>query len=147
MSDESAGPFQKMLHVGPVGVSAVVLAPGKPPVEQADIHPRHLGGVVVLGDAQPFCPEQDEYRARGRRRHEASLLVEPLGVTFLRQSVTDESQARRTQGDEFVGVYRQVGCILATESRVRRPILHEVASHPVVFAAGEILHSFAKITA
>ena len=82
MSDESVGPFQKTSHVGRVGVSAVVLPPGKLPVEQAGIHTRHLGGVVVLGDAQPLCPEQAEYRARGHRRHEASLLVEPLGSPF-----------------------------------------------------------------
>src|SRR5262249_34959718 len=68
-------------------------------------------------------------------------------ASLLRQSVTDESQARRTQGDEFVGVYRQVARILAAEHGVRRPILHEVASHAVVFAAGEVLHRFAKVAA
>ena len=89
-------------------MSVVVLPPGKLPVEQPDVHRRQVGGVEVLGNAQPFCPEQAEYKARGHRRHKASLLVKPLGVALLRHSVTDESQARRTQGDEFVRVYRQV---------------------------------------
>src|SRR5207247_2091182 len=108
--EHPVGPRDKVLPIGAVRVAAIVLPPGKLSVEQADIHRRHLLFAVIVRSPQVPGAEQPEYGARGDRRHEAALMVEPLRVTLLRYSVTDEGRAGRAQRDQLVRVYRQVAC-------------------------------------
>src|SRR3970282_1810244 len=56
--------------------------------------------------------------------------------------------AGRTQGDQLVGIHGDVAGIPASEVRLGRAVLHEIAGHPVVFAsAGEVLYLLAPIAA
>ena len=113
MSDELVCPLNKVLHVGRVGVPAIVLAPGKLAVEQT------RGSQAAssrcdsrLPDSSPLAPSKREHAARGHRRHEAPLVVEPIGVALFGDSVADEREARRAQRDQFVGVNRNIAGFL-----------------------------------
>ena len=145
---EFVGPVDEVFPIGAVGVSAVVLAPGKFAIEQAHFDGRHFCGAIVVGNAQVLCAEKFEHGTGSHGGHEAAFLVEPLGIALLRDAVADEGQARRAQGDEFVRVDGQVAGVLAAKGTFGSTILEKVAGHPVVFAgAGEVFDSFAKIAA
>src|SRR6478672_2249552 len=118
-------------------MSAVVLTPCKLSIQMALVHGRHFRRAVVAIDVEPLGPEQGKDTVGIDGCHEAALVVKPLCITFCRDAVTDKGEAWRAEGDEFVGVDRDVAGILAPECRVRRTVLHEVASHPVVFASSK----------
>ena len=48
VADEFVGPLDEVLHVGQVGVSAVMLSPGEFAVEKALFHGRHFGDAIIL---------------------------------------------------------------------------------------------------
>src|SRR4051812_47515592 len=104
VADEFVSPLEKPLHVGSVGVAAVVLAPCELSIEKALVHGRHLRGMVVAFDLETPGAEQSKYAAGSDGCHEAALLVEPFGVTFLGDAVADEREARGAEGDEFVRI-------------------------------------------
>jgi len=54
---------------------------------------------MVVRNSQVLRAEQPEDRLRGDRGHVAALLIEPLGIAFLGQAITDKGQARRAQCD------------------------------------------------
>ena len=95
-------PLDEVLHVGCVGVSSVVLAPGKFAIEEAHVDCGHLLGVVVVGDAEGFCAEQLEDGLGCDGSHVAALMIEPLGVTALWDAVADEGEPRGAEGEQLV---------------------------------------------
>src|SRR5262245_16123471 len=73
-------------------------------------------------------------------------MIEPTGITFFRNAITDEGQARGTQGHQLVGINGNVAGVLAAESGFFRAVLYKVAGHPVVFALRrQILHGFTPV--
>ena len=48
VTDKFVGPGDKVLHIRGVGMAAVMLAPGQLAIEHADVHLRHLLGMVVI---------------------------------------------------------------------------------------------------
>src|SRR4030095_14229796 len=137
----SVGPWNEVFPVRPIGVAAVVLPPRKLTIEPADSDRRHSLGLVVVRAAQVFRAEQPEYRTCRDRRHVAALMIEPPGVTLLRDAVADERWPWRAQRDELVGIDWDVAGVTAAEVRISGAVFHEVAGHPVVLAgAREVLH-------
>ena len=117
--EEIVRPREEILPVRCVGVSAVVLAPRELPVEQADVHRRHLLGHIVVGHAEVLGAEQSEDGLRGDGGHVAALVVEPLRVALLGHAVADERQPRRAERDQLVRIDRQIAGVLAAEGRRR----------------------------
>ena len=134
VAEQSVGPRDEVLPVGAVGVPAVVLPPGELPVEQPDVHGRHLRRVVVLGHAQIPGAQQPEHRPGGHGCHEAPLVIEPVRVALLGHAVADERGPRRAERDQLVGVHGQVGGLHAAEGRLGRAVLQKVSRHPVILA-------------
>ena len=73
--EEPVHPGKEVFPVRRVGVSAIVLAPRKLPIEQTHIHRRHPGGVVVFCKAEILRAQQTENRLRRHRGHVAPLLI------------------------------------------------------------------------
>src|SRR6476646_10092211 len=73
--EKAVRPRDEVLPVGPVGMAAVVLAPGELPVQQTDVDRRHLLGLVVVRTTEVFVAKQPEHRLRGDDRHEAAMLI------------------------------------------------------------------------
>src|SRR6266404_653381 len=105
MADELVSPLKEPLHVGSVSVPAVVLSPGKLPIQESLVHRRHFRGPVL-----PFLETRDAKKlidaARVHGRHETSLVVEPPGIALRRDTVADEGEARGAKSDERIGVNR-----------------------------------------
>src|ERR1051325_34616 len=89
--DHSVGPFDKVFHVGPVFMPAVVLSPGQFAIEQPGVHRRHFGGAIIFLFSDVSHAEQPEDRAGGNSGHVAALLIQPIGITPFRHPVADES--------------------------------------------------------
>src|SRR5579863_10012002 len=102
MPDFFIGPLQEPLHVRRVGVPAIVLAPGKVPIEQTLIHRRHLRGAVVAFHIQALGAEQGENAARVHGGHPAALMVEPVRIALFGNAVADEREPRSTERDKLV---------------------------------------------
>ena len=128
-------------------MAAVVLPPGELSVEEALVDRRHLCGAVVAVNVEALRAEEHEDAAGVDGGHEAALVVEPVGVAFFGNAVADEGEARRAEGDQLVGVDGNVAGGLAAEGRLGGAVLHEVAGHPVVFAAGEAFDGLAEVAA
>src|SRR5690349_13206668 len=107
MMQELVGPRDKVLPVGRIRVSAVMLSPGELPVQESCIYRRHPGDAIVRRDTKIFHAKQAKYRLRGDCGHETSLLIEPLRVTFFRHAVTHESRTRCAECEQFMGIYRE----------------------------------------
>ena len=80
---------------------AVVLSPGKLPIQESLVHRRHFRGPVV-----PFLKTRDAKKlidaARVHGRHKTSLVVEPPGIALRRDTVADEGEARGAKSDERI---------------------------------------------
>src|ERR1700733_11106936 len=72
-------------------------------------------------------------------------MVKPFRIAFLWDAVTDKRKSRRAQSDELIRIHRKVTRVLASKTRLRRSVLHEVSCHPVVLSAGEALDCFAEV--
>src|SRR5690606_33387897 len=96
------GPFDEVLHVGPVLVPSVVLSPGQLTVEKPGVDGRHRRGAVVFLHPYPSRAQKAIDRLRGDDRHETALLVEPQRIPFLWNPVADEDGARRAQRNQLV---------------------------------------------
>src|SRR6185437_13384486 len=86
-------------------------------------------------------------RGRQQCRHEAAAMIKPLGITFFRNTVADEGKSRRAKSNQFVRIHGKVRGVLAAKGRIGSSILHKVASHPVILAAGETFDGFPKVAA
>ncbi len=140
------GPREEIFPVGAVRVAAVMLPPGELAIEQAGIHGRHLRAAVVRAGSQVARAQQAPGRPGRDGGHEAALLVEPLRIAFFRNSVTDKDRPRSAEGQQLMGVYRQISGVFAAEFRLRSGILQKIPRHPVIFAlAGEIFDRLAEI--
>src|SRR4051812_25325557 len=80
VADIPVHPPDEIFHVGRVGVAAVMLPPGQLSVQQADIHARHLGAVIVALFAQAARAKQFPDRLPRHRRHIAPLVIQPTAV-------------------------------------------------------------------
>ena len=146
MFQELVGPGDEVLPIRTIGVAAVVLTPGELTIEQADVHGRHLLGLVVVRHTKTLRAEQAEDRLRRDGCHIAALVIEPLRIAALRDAVADERQPRRAQRDQFMGIDGDVAGGFSTERRFLGAVLQEVSRHPVIFAgAGEVLDRFAPV--
>src|SRR5262245_22477046 len=146
--DELVGPRDEVFPIRSVGMAAVVLPPGKLTVEQAHVDVRHFLDSVIVRTAEVLRAEQSEHGLRGDGRHEATLMVEPPRVALFGYTVADECRPWRAERDQFMCVNRKIAAVPATEARLDRAILQEVAGHPVVLAtAGEVLDGLAPIPA
>src|SRR2546430_726363 len=94
---EPVRPRNKVLPIRSVSVASVMLTPGELAFEKSNIDRRHFGGMIVVRGSEVLRAEQTEHRPRGHGGHVAALLVQPLGITLLRDAVADEGQPRRTQ--------------------------------------------------
>src|SRR5215813_9664912 len=103
---ELVGPRNEVFPVRRVGVSAVMLSPGKVSIEHGGIDRRHFCGVVALLDAPFPGPKQPEDRLRSNSGHETALMIEPTCVAFLGDPIADESETRGAEGQQLVGVDR-----------------------------------------
>src|SRR5438270_12807263 len=75
-------------------------------------------------------------------------MVEPLRVSLVRHSVTDEGGAWRAQRDQLMRVHGDIAWVLAAERCLRCCILQKIAGHPVVSASGrQVLNGLAPISA
>src|SRR5436190_3510653 len=127
-------------------MSAVVLSPSQLAVEQPNIHRRHSLLHVIVGDAKAARAKQTEYRLCRDCCHEASLVIEPLRITPLRNTVAHERETRRAEGEQLVRIDRYIVRGLAPEGGCRGAVLQEVTGHPVILThAGEILDRFAEV--
>ncbi len=87
-------------------MAAVVLTPRQRTIHQTVIDGWHGSFPEVFSDSQTFGPQQFEDFSSRNRGHETSTLVEPVGIAFFGNAVTDESQSRRTQRDQFMRIDR-----------------------------------------
>src|SRR5579864_5074991 len=104
MSDKLVGPLDKIFHVGGIGMAAVMLAPGELPFQQACVDGGHFFGMIVVGYAQVFCPQELEDRTCGNGCHIAALVVEPSGVTLFRYAIAYKGQPGSAESNQFMRV-------------------------------------------
>ena len=129
-------------------MAAVVLAPCQLAVEKAGEYRRHGLLAVVIGQAEVLGAEQLEHLACGYGSLPAAVLVQPQGITLLRNAVADEHKAGSAQRDEFVRVYRQHVGVPGSRLRLGCAVLDIVACHPVILTGvGEILQALTEQTA
>src|SRR5437660_1090276 len=100
------------------------------------------GLVVVLAVVAVIGPPRDFWYMRqfpGWGRYGPGVDPLALGPRARRRPVADEDGPGRAEGDQLVGVDRQVA------GSQRAAVLEEVAGHPVILArAGEVLHELAE---
>src|SRR6478735_860962 len=61
MADKLVGPLDEVLHVWCVGMSTIVLAPGKLALEKTSVDRGHLRRTVITFDGEALCAEQSEH--------------------------------------------------------------------------------------
>ncbi len=93
------GPGDEVFPVGAVGVAAVVLTPCEGSVKETLVDGGHFGGAVVLLHSEVVGSEKAADFAGGDRGHEAALLIEPFGIAFFGDAVTDEDGTGGAEGD------------------------------------------------
>ena len=81
-------------------MAAVVLAPCQLAVEKAGEYRRHGLLAIVIGYTEVLGAEQLEHLARGNGSLPAAVLVQPKGISLLRDTIADEYEARGTESDE-----------------------------------------------
>src|SRR5665213_2959363 len=108
VTDELVGPLDEILHVRRIGVSAVMLTPRQLSREQTLIHRWHLRRVIISFPVEALDAKQRKHPARIHRRHEAPLMIEPMGVALLRNPIADKRQPGRTQRDELIRIDRNI---------------------------------------
>ena len=96
-------------------MAAIMLPPCQLAAEQPLVHRRHLRGGVIALHIKPPGAQQRVDAAGVYGGHEAAFVVQPFGVALLRNAVADESEARRTQSDQLIGVDRKVTGRLGAE--------------------------------
>src|SRR5258706_15962388 len=92
--DQPARPGNEMLHVRPVFMAAIVLAPRQLTFKQPRVHRRHPGGSIVFPLANIARSEQAKHRPGGDGGHIAARLIQPIGIPTFGDSVTDEGETR-----------------------------------------------------
>src|SRR5262245_39205569 len=85
-------PANEVLYIRLIGVAAIVLTPGQDAVEQIHIDVRHAFLHEVVTAPQVARSQQPENRLCRNRGHEAALMVEPVCVASLGNSVADECE-------------------------------------------------------
>src|SRR5271165_2957202 len=103
VANKLVGPLNEPLHVRRVGVSTVVLSPCQLAAQKALVHRGRFRSSVVAFDLEALGAEQRIYAACVHSGHETPLVVEPLGIAFLRDSVADEGETRGAEGNECIG--------------------------------------------
>src|SRR5258708_34313500 len=116
VTDERVSPLNEILHVRCVGMAAIMLSPCELPGQETLIHWRHFRCVIIPLHVKPFGAKQHKHPARVHGRHKASLMIEPVSVALLRNSVADEVEARRAASNQFVGIYWNISRRLAAKS-------------------------------
>src|SRR5262245_25107715 len=86
VTQELVGPRYEVFPVRTISMAAVVLPPGELAIEQADVDCRHSFRLVVVRPAQIFCAKQPKHGSSGDSSHETALVIEPIGVAFLRHA-------------------------------------------------------------
>ena len=84
---------------------------------------RHLFAHVVVASAKVSCSQQSENRLSGDRRHEATLMIEPLRIAFFGHSVADEGEARRAERQQIVSIDGEIARVLASKGCFRGSVL------------------------
>src|SRR5260370_21721379 len=116
-------------------MTAAVLAKSYVTVSQRSLDGRKLAGPQILAAQKPV---------NGPGAHcsyEHALAVHP-SIAFAGGATADEHGTRRTQGDQFMRVHRQI------VPGQRAGVLEEVAGHPVILArTGDVLNDLAPIAA
>src|SRR3982750_980796 len=121
MAEHTVSPGGEVFPVGAVGVGGDALSPRGLPVEEPGIYRGQLLIQVIVGPAQIFGAEQAEYRSCRDGSHEAAPLVEPFGVSALGDAVADKCWPGGTQGDQLMGINRNIAGVPAAESGLSRP--------------------------
>ncbi len=80
------------------------------------IHRGHLRRVIIPLDVETFSAKQRKHPACVHRRHEASLMIEPVSIALFRNPVADEGEARRAERNQFVGIDGNIAGRLAAKS-------------------------------
>src|SRR5271169_4765524 len=81
------GPGNEVFPIRAVGVSTVMLAPGKLAIKQTYIDGRHLFGSIVVRSPQILCAQEPEHGPGSDGSHVAALLVQPFRVALLGNAV------------------------------------------------------------
>ena len=97
-------------------MTAVMLPPCQLAVEHAHVHRGHLLLAVIIGSAEILRAQQPEHRPCGYGSHVTALMIEPLRIAFFGNAITDEGQPRSTQGDELMGVDRDIAGVPGAKS-------------------------------
>ena len=146
MLDHLVRPGDEVLHVRPVFMSAIVLAPSQLAIRQPCIDRGHFGELVLVFVTDVLDPEQTKYGTRGNGSHVTALLIKPVGISLFGDSITDESGARSTKRDQLMRVDRDIAGVLAAKRCIGGPVLQEVSSHPVILAGSrQIFDGFSEI--
>src|SRR6185503_5835373 len=87
-------PFDEVFHVRRIGVATVVLTPSELAVENVCIHRRHVVWCITVHRSETLRSQKRPYWIGQNRSHEAAFMVEPFGVPFFRNPITDECEPR-----------------------------------------------------
>ena len=123
---------------------AIVLPPGQLSFQHSGIERRHLLSLVVVGNAKILCPQKFIDRTCCDDGHVAALVIQPPGIALIWNAITDEREAGRAEGEQFVGVDGQVTPGFGAKSGFGGTVFHVISCHPVIFSTGEALDGFTE---
>src|SRR5260370_31676469 len=95
VTDEFVSPLNEILHVRRVRVATIMLAPCKLTGHEALILRGHLRRVIIPLHVETFGAKQRKHSTRVHGCHQASLMIEPVSLALLWDSIADEVEARR----------------------------------------------------
>src|ERR1700757_1114938 len=92
--DRLIRPLNEVLHIWQIGVTTIMLPPGKLAVQQAFFYRGHPGRLITARYIKSLRSKQGENSAGVYGSHKASLLVQPFGISRFRYAVADECETR-----------------------------------------------------